>query len=184
MKKSFNILMILCAVAFILSCNNTKSYTDYLKDERKQINHLFDANDFVKLKDYPESGVFKDKEYVELQNGVWFHVIDSGNGNRPTSGTVILSRAKGMILDGDSVTFDGFKSSDNSTYWPLEFKYGGTSDANGDAYFMSQGYASVMDFVGDSSYVSMIVPFRVGSSYQQNSYCAIYYEKVRFVFQK
>lgn len=53
---------------------------------------------------------------------------------------------------------------------------------------MGSGFASAMDYVGDSSVVSMIVPFRVGSSYQYGSsspaYMPIYYERVRFIFEK
>lgn len=41
-----------------------------------------------------------------------------------------------------------------------------------------------MKFVGDSSSVSMIVPFSVGSSYQQSVLMPIYFERVDFTFMK
>ena len=190
MKKGFNLLMILCAVALALSCNKTKSYTDYLKDERKKIDRFMNEQGFVKLKDFPSDGVFGEKEYVELQNGVYFHIIDSGNGNRPVPGTTILSRAKGIIFSGDTMRyeFDGFKGSSGP---PLEFKYGSAVELNGDALYISPGFVSALDFVGDSSFVSMIVPFRVGSTAQQSTssgyglaYQPIYFERVRFIFEK
>lgn len=185
MKRGFNILMILCVVGFVFSCDNNKTYTEYLKDERKAINRLMDENGFKKLKEFPEDGVFKENEFVELSNGVYLNIIDSGNGQRPTSSTTILCRAKGKFLSeivADSGYFDGFKSYDSA--WPLEFKYGTSADAKGDAYYMSGGLGSALDFVGDSSFVKLIVPFRVGSSMQSNYYIALYFERVRFTFQK
>ena len=34
MKRGFYILMIMCTVLMTVSCNKTKSYTEYLKAER------------------------------------------------------------------------------------------------------------------------------------------------------
>ena len=75
MKKGFNILLILCAALVAISCSKTKSYTDMLKDEKKAINRLIDENDFEILKDFPEDSVFKENQFVELENGTYLNII-------------------------------------------------------------------------------------------------------------
>ena len=79
MKKGFYILMILCAALMVVSCDKTKSYTERLKDERKAIDRLIDHEGFKILKNYPSDGVFKENEFVKLDNDVYLNVIDSGN---------------------------------------------------------------------------------------------------------
>ena len=78
MKKGFNILLILCAALVAISCSKTKSYTDMLKDEKKAINRLIDENDFEILKDFPEDSVFKENQFVELENGTYLNIIEKG----------------------------------------------------------------------------------------------------------
>ena len=76
MKKGFNILLILCAALVAISCSKTKSYTDMLKDEKKAINRLIDENDFEILKDFPEDSVFKENQFVRLENGTYLNIIE------------------------------------------------------------------------------------------------------------
>lgn len=112
-------------------------------------------------------------------------MIDSGNGNRPVSGTKIQSFAKGGILGKDSmINFDGFLSNKDLTNWPIKFTYNESSTQVLDQYLLGEGYMGAMKFVGDSSSVSMIVPFSVGSSYQQSVLMPIYFERVDFTFMK
>ena len=82
MKKGFNILLILCAALVAISCSKTKSYTDMLKDEKKAINRLIDENDFEILKDFPEDSVFKENQFVELENGTYLNIIEKGTRQR------------------------------------------------------------------------------------------------------
>ncbi|MDH6304707.1 hypothetical protein M2459_001444 [Parabacteroides sp. PF5-5] len=183
MKKGFNILLILSAALFALSCSKNRSYSDMLKDEKKAINRLIDAEDFEILDKYPENGVFKENQFVHLSSGLYLCVIDSGNGNRATAGTTnILCRAKGrFLIDDDTTYFDGF----NPHVWPypLEFKYYGSSPS-ADQYYYSGGLVSALDYVGDSSVVRLIIPFKIGSSYQSKYGYALFYDRVRFIFEK
>ena len=104
MKKGFCILMILCAALMVVSCDKTKSYTEHLKDERKAIDRLIDHEGFKILKHYPSDGVFKENEFVKLDNDVYLNVIDSGNGNRAVLGTtrVLCRFIANNIMDTDT----------------------------------------------------------------------------------
>lgn len=190
MKKGFNILMIFCAVVFVLSCDKNKSYTDMLKDERKAIERFIDEEGIEVLKNYPENGVFKENQFVKLSSDIYLNVVDSGNGNRASAGTDILLRASGKVLLHDTFSFNGFDPLDGpSGYygvtWPLAFKYGAYSTVNDySGYFFSVGLASGLEYVGDSSIVKLIVPFKHGSSFQQTDGKPIYFDKVRYIFEK
>ena len=100
MKRGFYILMIMCVALVVVSCDKTKSYTEYLKAERKAIDRLIDNEGIRVLKNYPSDGVFKENEFVKLDNDVYLNVIDSGNGERAVLGTTkVLCRfeAKGFL---------------------------------------------------------------------------------------
>ena len=53
-----------------------------LKDEKKAINRLIDENDFEILKDFPEDSVFKENQFVELENGTYLNIIEKGTSQR------------------------------------------------------------------------------------------------------
>lgn len=178
--------MLFYGLIFILaSCEAEKTtYQDVRDKEQAIINKFIETNGLVVLKEYPEDGIFREKEYVLLDNGVYLHVIDSGNGNRPIQDTKIQSVAKGLFLgreEGD-VRFDGFQANDAWAKWPLRFKYSETPQAYHDENFLCEGYTRVLKYVGNKSSVSMIVPFTYGSMYQLSTYLPIYYEKVDFTF--
>ncbi|MCD8262958.1 MAG: DUF4827 domain-containing protein [Tannerellaceae bacterium] len=99
MKKGFNILISAVILLAIFSCNNSmKSYTDMLKDERKAIDRLKDEEGLDFIKEYPVNGVFKENEFVKLDNGIYMNVIDSGTGNRAAAGDEILCRYEFIYL--------------------------------------------------------------------------------------
>ncbi|WP_293712581.1 DUF4827 family protein [uncultured Parabacteroides sp.] len=187
-KKYFDLLLLFCGLIFLVaSCEAEKTtYQDVRDKEQAIIDKFIDENGLVVLKEYPKDSIFGEKEFVLLDNGVYLHVIDSGNGNRPVQDTKIQSVAKGLFLgreEGD-VSFDGFQADDEWAKWPLKFKYSETQQAYRDENFLCEGYVSVMEYIGDNSSVSMIVPFTCGSVYQHSSYLPIYYEKVDFTFVK
>lgn len=200
MKKGFNILISLLCVFSIFSCSKTKSYTDYLNDEKKEIRRLISEKGFEILDKYPESGVFKENQFVILPNGVYLNVVDSGNGDRAIlSQTKILCRLRAELFfnqDTPSIV-DLFPSGEER---PIQFIYGSayslaqsymsySTDGTLHNYkyaFLSPGLESAFAYVGDSSIVKMIIPFKsgAGSAYQMYYYEPFYYDKVRFIFDK
>lgn len=187
MKKIIGIVLLLCAVLLMPSCDKTTSYTDMLKAEKKAIERLMDDEGFVVLKKYPADGVFKENEFYKMDNGVYLNVIDSGNGERATSNsTIVVCRFKAWLFKSDTTDYNGFLSSQ----FPVTFKYGVNQPITDDRsytaldYFVCDGLASGLDYVGDSSVVKLIVPFKVASSSFQNSGDPIYFERVRYIFDK
>jgi hypothetical protein len=194
MKRSFNVLMIVCAVVLVASCSDTKSYTDYLKDERKAIDRLIDHEGFKILKEYPSDSVFEENEFVKLDNDVYMNVIDSGNGNRAVLGkTKVFCRFEAYgILDSDTAYFMMNNLTYGSTYlygYPTEFIFGyNTYSGDYDDYFpddfVGEGMATPLYYVGEGAVVRLIVPFkRMGDTFQ-NQYTPVYFKKMKYTFEK
>lgn len=202
MKKGFYTLLILCAAMIVASCNKTKSYTDMLKAQDKAFSRLIEDSGFVILDDWPKDSVFKPNEFVKIDNdysqGVYLNIIDKGNNKRAEFGktniqtrfTARMFMEKAVI---DTGTIDLLGPHSNGTH-PVEFKYG-QYDAGLYDYiynmFIGPGLAAGLPYVGDSSYVKLIVPFeemtdlgmQYGASFSSSG-VPVYFSKVKYIFKK
>lgn len=188
MKKGFNVLLIIFAALMVVSCDKTKSYTEMLKAERKAIDRLIDREGIEVLSEYPADGVFKENQFVKLENGIYLNVIDSGNGNRPTIGsTEVLCRfiSNRILSDSTQMLYDLITTSYS---YPVEFKYGYNTSIVERSYtpdiFVCEGLGEGLNHVGDSSYVKLIVPFKRMSKTFLDQGEPIYFSKVKYIFRK
>ena len=200
MKKAFYILILIwCFVnlMFTVSCNKTPTYEEMKAAENKIIKKIISDKRIKLLSEYPEDGVFRENEFIQLNSGIYLNVVDSGNGNRPVYGsTDLLVRVSGEYYYSDTViTFNTFT---NAAY-PFEFRFGNAynvmQERNGDYLYynyFSLGLESILSYIGDSAVVKLIVPGYCevsgypGSSSMQSSegytYIPIYYDRVRYIF--
>ena len=193
MKRGFYILLIMCAAMMVVSCDKTKSYTDMLKAQRKAIERLQVDSGLVFLDDFPADSVFKENEFVELDNGVYLNIVNKGNSERAVLGqTAIRSRfIARMFMESSSLgtgTVDLLGPNSNGTY-PVEFRYGYYTSLNPDySYtwdmFICEGLGAGFPYVGDSAVVKLIVPFKLMSSDFQSSGTPVFFEKVKYTFIK
>lgn len=153
----------------------------------RAIEKFIHDNNIEVLDEYPANGVFKENQFVHLDNKVYMNVVDSGNGTRAVAyKTTVLARFKGNFMVTDTVSFENF----SSWKFPVEFKYTNYSTAvDNNAYnvFLSEGLNTPLKYVGDRARVKLIVPFQAGStigSYsQQSSGTAIYFDLVTYQFE-
>ncbi|MDR0845404.1 MAG: DUF4827 domain-containing protein [Tannerella sp.] len=189
MKMKINVLalVLLSGLIALSSCNKNRTYAQMIKEQKRAIDRLIVKEGFEITKKYPANGVFGEKEFVLLDNGIYLNIVDSGNGNRPVPyKTTILMRCSGkFILDTDTGTFDLF----DNYFSPIEFTYGystlktqSTSASEQDLTFLSVAMDSVLNYVGENSIVKLIVPFDIGSSYQASYGAPLYYDKVKFTY--
>lgn len=188
MKKGFNILLILCAAIVAISCSKTKSYTDMLKDEEKAIERLIDANGFEILRDFPADTVFKENQFVELENGVYLNIIDKGTDQRAVQySTKMLYRCKmKYFLNVDTLMIENYGPHSNGTS-PISFTYGDysmNSPYDPSYYYVSEGLQEPLKYVGDRAKVKLIVPFRRGAYYDQSNGNPVYYEILEYIFEE
>ena len=173
MKRGFYILLIMCTAIMVVSCDKTKSYTDMLKAQEKAIDRLRADSGLVFLEEFPTDSIFKENEFVELDNGVYLNIVNKGNSER-------------AVLGPGTVDLLGPNS--NGTH-PVEFRYGYYTSLNPDySYtwdmFICEGLGAGLPYVGDSAVVKLIVPFKLMSSDFQSSGTPVFFEKVKYTFIK
>ena len=193
MKRGFYILLIMCAAIMVVSCDKTKSYTDMLKAQRKAIERLQVDSGFVFLDEFPKDSIFKENEFVELDNGVYLNIVNRGNSERAVLGqTAIRSRfIAQMFMENSSMgtgTVDLLGPHSNGTS-PVEFRYGYYTSLYPDMdyyydIFICEGLGAGLPYVGDSAVVKLIVPFKLMSSDFQSSGTPVFFEKVKYTFIK
>ena len=187
-------LSITCFSFLISSCSSSETYADKLKNEKKAINRLKNDSNFVFIDTYPEDGVFERNEfYHDAETGVYYNVVDSGNGNR-------ASKVRPMTSISVRFARTYFFSTDDSTEWkntgmsetfsPVSFTYGlsttyiSSSSTDGYNYYIkSLGLTVPLEHVGENAVVRMIIPFTSGSYYQQYyGYEPLYLDFVKYRF--
>ncbi|MBC8603723.1 DUF4827 family protein [Parabacteroides acidifaciens] len=193
MKRGFYILLIMCAAVMVVSCDKTKSYTDMLKAQQKAIDRLEKDSGLVFLDDFPKDSIFKENEFVKLEDGVYLNIIEKGNSERAVMGkTDVQTRFMAtLFMESSSFgtgTVDLLGPHSNGTH-PVEFKYGYYSEGLYSYYyniFISPGLAAGLPYVGDSAYVKLIVPFKQMGTLGdfQSTGTPVYFEKVRYIFKK
>lgn len=189
---------------FTVSCNDQPTYEELKAAEKKIINRILNDNKIEVLTEYPKSGVFGENQFVLLSSGIYLNVVDSGSGKRAVlNETVVLVRTKGTFYFQKVDSIDEFNTF-SGVYSPFEFKYGHASTVFEEHRYMFDdyyryfgvGFESVLEYVGDSAIVKMIVPgyseikmgnssIAAGSSYQNGdgySFIPVYYDRVRYLF--
>jgi hypothetical protein len=159
-----------------------------LEAQENAIGRLINEHEFEILKNYPADGVFKDNQFVVLDNGIYLNVVDSGNGNRAVKGsTNVFCRFYVKCLIEwqymDTTTVDCIR---NGTE-PIIYRYGDSQPYdNNSAIFFSSLLFSALEYVGDGSEVKLIIPFHLSGNNQtfQSAGVPLFFSKVRFRFDE
>lgn len=191
MKKGFYFLLIMMGVAIaVASCDDTRSYTDMLNAQRDMMDKLIADSGFVILSDFPADSVLEPNEFVEIDDNFYMNIIDKGNSSRAVMGqTDILCRFIPYIFSSDSdrwmESYSNLGPHSNGKF-PIEFKYGynmTTYEYLPYTYFFGSGLSTPLAYVGDSSYVRLIVPFEMLGSDFQSSGTPVFFDRVRYIFK-
>jgi len=198
MKKIIGGIGFFVLVSIILaSCSKTETYADKLKYQRRAINRLMGDSGFYTTNEYPKDRPFHDKEfYVDPTTGIYINVVDSGNGRRANAQTktevyVRFDDTWSLIIGAsDTVPLTNIGNGYQNDY--INFSYGqsgtyyesSTGNGSSNYYFKSQGLVAPLSYVGNRAIVRVIVPFGVGSTYQQQYYEPIFFGYVEYEFEK
>ena len=162
-----------------ISCKQPKSLQELLQEERKAIDRFIAMNDFVILKDYPKGGVFNENEYFRTTDGLFFQVVDSGNGKRA------------QFIDDISVRFDYYQfvkdyaQGDTAKYYlpfydPFYFVYGIQQTYTSYYSPVCQAWVIPLEYVGEEAVLNLIVPSSLGSTSDNNSITPVFYRNLRY----
>lgn len=181
--KLFNsiVLTLIGLLVITSSCNNSKTYADYLKEEKKAIDQFIAKNNIQILKEFPKDSVFKSNEfYIDPVSGVYFNIIELGDTARPQWREKVYVRFKGLhYFKGDDTT----RYSNLQSTFPEEIEYVGPVNSTTKSSYANAGWAVPLSYVGHTGKVKMIVPFDYGSSYDQSVSEPTYYEQVEYRFE-
>lgn len=205
MKNKLYIISILTSVFFI-SCTKEKSLTfgEYIEREKNIIQSFITKNEIEVLYEYPYNRVFEEKQYVQLENGCYLHVVDSGNGKRAISGlTSVLMQTKAINMLTEEYLFSGNEKQIKFTFGKAKEVMEQWSNVRDSPEFilLSEGLESALNFVGENAKVRMIIPFidpnsynnqinqiqiiypkYSGSQFQKWNYLPFYYDEIYFHF--
>ncbi len=187
MKKiNFIILSIIGLILITTSCNKRKTYADLLKAESKAIDKFISKNKLVILKDFPQNGQFKDKEfYKDPATGVYYNIIETGDTTnyKLKVGDEVHVRFRGLkyfSTDNDSTEYENMDP--NRSPWPETFSYRGDVNLETRSLYSqtTAGFAVPLKNVGHNGRVRMIIPFTWGSQSDQQAYTPTYYDVITY----
>ena len=167
-------LITIIAIGVFSSCNKDRTYAQRLSDERKKIERFIDENDINVLREYPKDSVFQEKDfYFDTSSGIYYNVIDSGNGRRIRGGEEFYVRFDGLryIESTDTAIYSNI-----SALQPEVLVYGNS------ATYSATAWVAPLKNVSDRAKVKMIVPFNMGLAGDQQTYKTAYYELVDYRF--
>ena len=178
-KGALVIVAVMIFSCFFSGCNNSKSLQELLQEEQKAIDRFIKENNLVILKDYPANGVFKDNEYYRSSDGLFYHVVDSGNG----------LRAK--VLNDVSVRYESFQyvknavSGDTTKYVfssvvPYSFVYGISATYSSTVDPVCQAWVIPLSNVSENAVLDMIIPSSLGSYYDNMNVSPVFYKGLRY----
>lgn len=179
--KSIVLILVSILTLTITSCNNRKTYAEYLKDERKAIDLFIAKNNLTILKNFPADTIFHENEfYKDPSTGVYFNIIDRGDTSKLQWREKVYIRFKGLhyFATEDTVLY----SNESSTY-PEQLEYIGPVTSLTQGNYDTPGWAVPLPYVGHTGRVKLIIPFEMGSSYDQSAYTPTYYDQVTYRFE-
>jgi len=183
MKHLHFMVIILSGFLFLtVSCSDTITYADYLKREEKAIDLFIKTKNLVILKDFPADGTFNENEFYKDQaTGVYFHIINYGDTTQKLQWKErVYVRFSGLSYFN---TIDTTRYSNLNSPYPEEIVYIGPVNSSTKGNYATPGWVVPLSYVGHKGKVKMIVPFNMGSSYDQSVYEPTYYEMVQYRFE-
>jgi len=189
-KKLSGIFLLIATFCISFSCKENKSLQELLKEETRAINRFIAMNDLEIIQEYPKNGVFKENQYFRTNDGLFFQVVDSGNGKKVKLLDEISVRYDyfQFVLDvaqGDTVKylFPAYSNIDRypaALGQPFYFMYGLTQTYTSTNSPMCKAWVIPLSYVGEEAVVNLIVPSSVGSSYDYRNITPVFYGNLRY----
>jgi len=152
-------------IVSIASCSKTKTYADYLKEERRGISSYIAANNIdVQYLEPKETSEWKTDDgrdiYFRSSSRLYYHQIARGDGAvAPVAGYTALVRYRGTTLSG-TVLYDctaGISSD------PQSFQI--STHPNGKRFGV--GFQEAVKYMRAGGHCKIIVPFNIGNGSNQ-----------------
>lgn len=171
---------------FLASCKDQKTYADRLKDESRAIDRFIAQNKITVLESFPKDSIFKDNQfYKDKETGVYYQVVDYGNKEEKAKlGDEIYIRYKELhyFMTNDTIFFNN--NDPDLSPFPQTLVYRGAVNTSTSSLYGTPGWIVPVPYIGHKGVVRMIIPFVMGSSYDQSQYQPTYYDHVEYRFDR
>ena len=171
-----SIILLACS---LFSCNDEKSLQERIQEEKRAIDRYISRNKLSILSEYPSNGVFGEKEYFKTSDGLYIHVVDSGNGQRVNLVDEVTVRFEYrhdiLVSDSSIVRWDA-----SGLVYPYSFKYGQSQTYTVYGSLVCVGWVYPLLYVGKHAVVDMIVPSSLGSSSDDTNINPVFYKGVTY----
>ncbi len=164
MKKILYSLLTLVVGALVMSCASN-TYADALEKEKELVADYIKREKINVLPEIPEDGVWGEKDYVEIDDYLYFHLSNVGD----TASHDSLEVGMNVNLRYRRYTLDVY--ADTVSYWttmeaptPISFRYGTSSSATCSGWLKALPY---MKYSGSEA--KIICPSKMGFSEEQSS---------------
>ena len=153
------------SIGCIASCSKTKTYADYLKEERRGISSYIAANNidvqYLKPEGTSEWKTDDEKDiYFRSPSSLYYHQIAQGDGSvAPVAGYTAFVRYRGTTLSG-TVVYDctaGISSD------PQSFEI--SANPNGKRF--GAGFQEAVKYMRAGGHCKIIAPFNIGNGSNQ-----------------
>jgi hypothetical protein len=144
----------------MVACStDPSSYENLSKEEKSSIANYIARNNIKVISKVPTNNIWAENEYLRTSNGLYIHIVDTGNALPDTvvSGQLVISRYRKISLDAEPDTVKSFWTTAESPY-PYEFSY----NVSGEAFTGFQEAVSIMK--RNNSVAKIIVPSKIGTS--------------------
>jgi hypothetical protein len=132
------------------------------------------------LAEYPQNGVFKEKQYYLTSEGLYLHVVNPGNTDRMINTyQEVLLRFEYMYYIKNYVSGSTDSVVLSYLYFPIEFRYGVSYDSDV-TRLACHGFAIPLTYVGEGAVVDLIIPSELGNSTDNGNFAPVFYKNLKY----
>ena len=113
--------MVLLLIAMV-ACENSSNYSQLLKAEEELIKDWLARNEIKLLDEFPADTVFATNEMYHFDEGIYFQLIEKGQGDTLRTGDKLVLRYRQSTLDVYPMVEDYWTTLDRP--YPNEITYG------------------------------------------------------------
>jgi hypothetical protein len=163
-----------------ISCNDQKSLQELLREEKKAMDRFIALNGLVVVEEYPKGGVFRENEYFKTTDGLYIHVVDSGNSVRATAGKAVTVRYEYSLNILEAAKGDTSNMDRPNLLFPYSFTYGISATYNPTSSPVCMGWIIPLQYVTEDAYIDLIIPSSLGSYYDKNTVIPVFYKNLHY----
>ena len=163
MKKIFYILFVIAMMPVVSSCSDDEgNLEDLTKDEIIEL--FIKSQGIVVLKEYPEKHNFKPNEYYKTNLGLYFQVVDSGNGKSAIPFIDQINVRFDYYIDVNKYITGKRDTIIPSPYvLPMDFKYNSRNYGKNKDDLSCDGWNIPLDYIYEQAIVNLIIPPGLGT---------------------